>query len=104
MSDRDVRSRDERVSELNAYMRMRQAASSTYLAIADSWNRPKRHNRKIERRGLYWAVALNVECAAALENGRISPWIETASVETRYEVQAGIRTVHDMFPFAPHER
>lgn len=93
-----------RMSDYNAYMRLRQAAAHTYHNVTESWKRPKRHNRKIERAALFWSLQLDDECVTIANRHIALPRPDTADVATRYEVQAGIRTVRAILPFTSRER
>jgi hypothetical protein len=87
------------------YSGMYVRALGTAEFLRESWNRPKRHNRRIERAALWYTVSLDQGCQRALhpaQNKLLLP--PSTDQEIRYELQAGIRTVHDTFPFSPRER
>lgn len=105
MSERSGDLLEDRVRlEASAYSGLLFAAQMTGGAIADSWKRPKRHNRTIQRTALQSAISLDEHCQVAIAKGRDLPSSTVASVETRYEVQAGIRTVRAILPFTLEER
>jgi hypothetical protein len=89
------------------YARASFFASGAAHYLHESWTRPKRHNKRIERAALWHTVLLDEDCgkALALEPGRASLLLPPSTdAETRYELQAGIRTVHATVPFIPRER
>jgi len=90
--------------EYNLFWRMLFCARLTEDGLSSSWKRPKRHNRSIERFALYWSLQLDQGCEEALIEGQAVPSNKVASAETRYEVQAAIRTVHVTLPFMRSER
>lgn len=103
MSKRAGESPEER-DRKNAVMRLHFDAAQASVSLVESWKRPKRHNRTIERAALFNALLLDEDCRAALRDGSYIPPAEVASAETRYEVQATIRTVHNTLPFSISER
>ncbi|HSZ12646.1 MAG TPA: hypothetical protein VK790_01255 [Solirubrobacteraceae bacterium] len=73
--------------------------------LDESWKRPKRHNRRIERAALWHTVALDEDCGKALDLRRSVLLLPGATdTRTRYELQAGIRTVTAIVPFTITER
>jgi hypothetical protein len=87
------------------YSRASFFASGATHFLDESRRRPKRHNRRIERAALWHTVLLDEDCGKALEPHRASLLLPPSTdTETRYELQAGIRTVHAMLPFTPLER
>lgn len=90
----------------DAYTRMSFFAAGAAEFLNESWKRPKRHNKRIERAALWHTILLDQDCGEALEPARevlllLPP---PTDVETRYELQAGIRTVHATLPFSVTER
>jgi hypothetical protein len=75
-------------------------------SLDKSWERPKRHNRHLERAALWFMVGLEEDCGTVLETIQGDPLLLSPStdVATRYELQAGMRTVSAMFPFTGFER
>lgn len=71
--------------------------------LYESWQRPKRHNRRIERAALWATLMLDRECGRVLDDKALMlpPWVD---LDTRYELQAGVRTVHQIIPFSTPER
>jgi hypothetical protein len=89
----------------HVYTRMEFFAWGAAKDLYESWQRPKRHNKRIERSALWHAVLLDKDCGQALEPDRKAVLLPpSTAVETRYELQAAVRTVHTTLPFIPLER
>jgi hypothetical protein len=87
------------------YSRLEFDAAGVVRSLFESRKRVHRHNARIERAALWYALALDEECAYALDptNGRIlAP--PSADMGTRYELQAGMRVVRAVIPFTQIER
>jgi hypothetical protein len=92
-------------SVYNFYSRMSFHAAGTIDSLYESWKRSKRHNKRIERAALWHTVLLDEDCGKALKPTHKSLLLPpSADVQTRYELQAGIRTVHATVPFTSVER
>ena len=87
------------------YSHVQAQATSTAKLIYDSWQRPKRHNLRVERTALWHALDLDQSCAWVLEPGNTQILIPPlGNVETCYDIQAGVRSVHATFPLSAEER
>jgi hypothetical protein len=100
----NVHEREDRLATRSTYSLLLLDALATSGALSNSWKRPRRHNRAIERKALYFALRLDQNCRSALTNGRAMPSAGVAGVEARYEIQAAIQTVHVVLPFTLAER
>lgn len=80
-------------------------ASGAGKMLTQGWKRPKRHNKRIERAALWHSIGLGQLCTKALHPSYVSllspPLTDT---ETKYELEAGIRTVNAVLPFTSLER
>jgi hypothetical protein len=103
MNKRAGESPEER-DRKNAVMRLHFDAAQASVSLVESWKRPERHNRTIEREALFNALLLDEDCRITLSEGNYMPPAEVASAETRYEVRAAILTVHTTLPFSISER
>lgn len=90
----------------NFYSRMQFHAGGATKYLYESWKRPKRHNKRIERAALWHTVGLEEDCGRALkpEHSLLLLPPPSTDVKTRYELQAAIRTVEATFPFTSSER
>jgi hypothetical protein len=87
------------------YSRMAFFAGGAVEYLDESWKRPKRHNKRLERAALWHTVQLDEDCGKALEPARSSLLLPPSTdAKTRYELQAGIRAVHSTLPFTVPER
>jgi hypothetical protein len=87
------------------YSRLQFHAGGTSEHLGQSWERPKRHNRGIERLALWMAVGLHEDCEQALAPRNSTLLLPPSpGVGVRYELQAGIRIVHGIMPFSLSER
>ncbi len=90
------------------YARLFTAATGTAEHLREAWKRPVRHNRRIERAALWYA--LNVDRSYAELLAVPSPLallrdlLPEAEVEERYEVEAATHAVHRHLPFTRQER
>jgi hypothetical protein len=90
------------------YSRLWTGAAGTYNGLNEAWKRPKRHNRRVERAALWYALELGENCAEVAATPEawsllrdLSP---EADVEERYEVQAAVHAIRHNLPFTPQER
>jgi hypothetical protein len=90
------------------YSRMATNAAGAAYHLRESWERPKRHNKRIERAALWYVLAVGVDCddavttvPGALLLRELRP---EARVEERYEIQAAIHAVRYCLPFGPGTR
>jgi hypothetical protein len=83
-------------------------AGSAAFNLYEAWERPVRHNKKIERLALWHTVRLDEECERASSDMRLLPHLtfspSNAMLETRYDIQAAIATVPQLVPFTGSER
>lgn len=82
---------------------MQTVASGTSLNLQESWQRPVRHNRKLERLALWQAVLLDEACERAVSDIELRPLLTLlpthASADTRYDIQAATLTIPKLLPF-----
>lgn len=89
----------------HTYSRLQFNASGASRELIAAQKRPKRHNKPIERLALWHTVLLDAECERVLTSGSRSLLMpRSTDVDFRYELQAGIRTVHAVVPFTAPER
>jgi hypothetical protein len=86
------------------FSRLGYGAAGAADKLSESWKRPKRHNNKIERAALWYALTLEQECAFALASGQRRLLYPQTSRDTRYELQAGMRIVHAVVPYTGQEK
>ena len=87
------------------YARIAVGAIHAAESLAAAWQRPVRHNRKIERAALFHVLELDLDCMGALE----SPLAEMllppgVTARQRYELSAGALIVREVLPFADDQR
>lgn len=77
-------------------------AAGAAWSLQESWKRPVRHNRRLERLALWYTVKLDENCAMAVNpDARVFPLTATAfDPEARYEVTAALREIPRLVPFA----
>lgn len=104
MSVDDPLERDRQLTRSSWYERLQVDARGTRIGLEEVWGRPNGDNREIERKALWFAIGLNFSCRNVVEHGKflLQPR-RVASAVTRYEIQAGMLTVHSMFPFTYEE-
>lgn len=95
------------VRSTNLLLVLHVQAKNTADRMDESWQRPVRHNPKLERSALWHAIALEGQCRRAVGDEFI-PTIfplrqESADAEVRYEVEAATRTIPSLIPFASSE-
>lgn len=87
-------------------------ASNVSLGLDESWQRPVRHNKKIERTALADTVELESYCTRVIEGVKPDfyyhpPTLPLSSLygpaETRYDIEAAIRTIPELLPFSRSE-
>jgi hypothetical protein len=61
-----------------------------------------RHNLKIERAALWYAVRLAVDCATVASADEVGELV--GSPPARYDTKAAVQTIPTLMPFASHER
>jgi hypothetical protein len=89
------------------YSRMGMHAADVANSLHASWQRPRRHNRRIERKVLWHVLDLGVTCDEAVTipgTALLRELRPEAGTEERYEVGAAIHTVRHHMPFTPGER
>lgn len=90
----------------NFYDRTLMLASGAVEQLEGAWQRPVRHNTRIERGALWYALMLDAQYDEALQDGD-QPTLLTppgVNTQTHYGLQAGLRTVSYGLPFTPSER
>ncbi|MGE5281079.1 MAG: hypothetical protein ACM3N0_01925 [Chloroflexota bacterium] len=79
-------------------------ARGTAANLQESWRRPVRHNKKIERLALWHTVMLGETCERAIDPEHHSLVVTLsptqAEPETRYEIQAAARMIPGLVPFS----
>lgn len=89
----------------NFFARLQFEASGTVKYARESWQRPKRHNRRLERAALWYALGLDADCEEALQPYRSELLLPVGTdVSNRYEIQAAVRSIHGVFPYSPVTR
>ncbi len=88
---------------------LRWDAAQAHGYLRQSWRRPVRHNLGIERWALWHVLDLNNDCHKAIMGwedwySRYLMRPPIGELTARYEVQAGILTVHHVIPFDSAER
>jgi hypothetical protein len=90
-----------RVDHLFTSMQFYAGGSAQYLY--ESWQRPVRHNKKLERLALWHTVNLELECESALSFDTSPPLVpftdDVGPPEVRYDVETAIRLMPRLFPF-----
>lgn len=104
MSEAADEARRARLDIYNGYASLHGNAAFAKNDLVASMKRPKRHNRGIERGALASALILDTDCRRSIADGTVVPAPNLASVQTRYEVYAGVQTVHAVLPFTLAER
>lgn len=87
----------------HAFSRMQSDATQADRHLREAWRRPVRHNKALERAALWHAVALSQDCVEMLDSPQVVTLSPKCGVQTRYEIQAGMRTARDVLPFTPLE-
>jgi hypothetical protein len=76
--------------------------------LGEAWKRPVRHNKRIERTALWYALEVDKDYAEVLSMPKPFSLLRDlrpeAEVEERYEVQAAMHTIHHHLPFTAEER
>lgn len=84
------------------------AAEGSAHNLRESWKRPVRHNKKLERLALWHTVNLELDCESALRFDASPPVLplkpSDGSPEVRYEVEAAIQMVPRLIPFMDFDR
>ncbi len=84
-------------------------AARTERYLHQSWERPVRHNRKIERTALWYAVHLESVCERVSDDPDLQPRIlplppsDATPPEVRYEFEAAVRAIPPLFPLDRQE-
>lgn len=87
------------------YSLMNLNAGGAAFYLYQSWERPKRHNMRIERAAMWYTLMLDRDCGRALTSPDTSLLMPPGTdVQTRYELQAGINTVRHCLPWTHSER
>lgn len=88
------------------YQQLEMCAGRAAEYLHEAWQRPVRHNRRIERAALFYTMIVDEQREVAF--WPINPpdllLPEGADTETHYELQAGLRTVEHQLPFRPEQR
>ncbi|HEY5193097.1 MAG TPA: hypothetical protein VIJ39_04380 [Solirubrobacteraceae bacterium] len=92
------------IDDYNHYSAIGFQAIGTTKYLHESWKRPKRHNKRLERQALSFTIALEERCAMTLAPSGSSLLLLPADTTTQYEFQAAVRTVHAIIPFTRSER
>jgi hypothetical protein len=84
------------------------AAEGAARNLQESWKRPVRHNKKLERLALWHTVNLELDCENALSLDASPPVLPLSASdgppEVRYDVDAAIRLVPRLIPFTDFDR
>jgi hypothetical protein len=93
-----------RRDDKNTYEWLRTYANAGTADLEDAWQRPVRHNRKIERMALWNVLETGEHCMRIRDSERHLIRPALGDVETRYDLEASIRTVPELLPFTESER
>ncbi len=79
---------------------MHLGATGTHRTLGESWARPVRHNRKIERSALWYALLVVEKCTQADEPHQLylDDRTKLATV-AQYELRAAVRTIPRLVPY-----
>ena len=84
---------------------MHTSAAGAASNLWQAWERPIRHNRRIERAALWNTLILQQDCDIAVTSPRPSIMLPLrVDVKLRYELQAAIHVARANFPFDAAER
>jgi hypothetical protein len=98
-------SKELTLEDWQSYRRMYRDANTAHRYLETSRRYGVDERRTLERMALWQGVLVDQACAQALEPGHfLLLWPPGVSTETRYGLQAAIRTVHAMMPFTQDER
>jgi hypothetical protein len=79
----------------------RSYAAGVSWSLDESWKRPVRHNRKLERLALWYTVSLDKNLEYALDAGsRVFPLSVAFDPDARYEITAAVHEIPRLVPFA----
>lgn len=92
--------------QLGTYSRMRSVAYFAVGHLSEAWKRPVRHNRRIERAALWYALDIADDCERLLDPADRGRYLRptTGDAEARYDAEAAIRTIPNVLPFTSRER
>lgn len=86
------------------YMGLQWTAGSAADHLYDAWKRPVRHNRRIERAALHFALNIANYCERVSTNRPEHVRPKIGNMDARYDAEAGIRTIPTILPFTVEER
>jgi hypothetical protein len=74
--------------------------------LDQAWQRPVRHNARIERAALFYALIVDQQREEAFQPINPPELLLPADIDTdtHYGLQAGLRTVEHQLPFTPPQR
>jgi hypothetical protein len=78
------------------------AAEGAATTLRESWKRPVRHNKKIERLALWHTVSLEHQCEQAQEPDsviRLPLQPNDCGPEARYEIESAVRMIPRVVPY-----
>lgn len=88
------------------YQSLRATAGFTIQHLTEAWQRPVRHDRRIERAALWSALGVTTNCGEIIS---ADGWFEhvrraTGDATARYDVETAIRTLPTILPYTASER
>jgi hypothetical protein len=87
-----------------SYQVMSLTAGAAAVHMHQSWRRPVRHNRQIERAALWNCLRLDLGCAAIIRHGLgASDGLGLEPID-RYQLHAAAYIVHHNLPYGEEER
>jgi hypothetical protein len=87
------------------YIRLQDYSSCAANNLCEAWQRPIRHNRRIEQRALSDLAGVVRICRTLSEGDRKRAFVtpRLPSADSRYDIEAAIRSIPDIVPFTPSE-
>jgi hypothetical protein len=108
VSNEKTRSESLPIRVEHFWAQMHFAARGAAFNLYESWERPVRHNKKLERLALWHTVNLELDCESALRFDASPPVLPLkpadGAPEVRYEVEAAIQIVPRLLPFTDFDR
>jgi hypothetical protein len=88
----------------SSYHEINNASKFAAWYLEQSFRHPDSHDHRSERIALWCALLLDRQCVLALEPAHAARLWPPVSMSERYDLQTGIRVVHETLPFSHDER